>query len=154
MGYTPEWWEKNGEDVKARRNARYAKDPEFREKARERARAYRAKKKAEREAQKGPPTIEINGKQKPALTTEQVCEKHGIEKSRIKYMQRAGYLPSALVTRPVRLYSETQSDLIGQLETCLREHQDVLRGPASPESEKAQQAIAALTTTIHEKWET
>lgn len=154
MGYTPEWWAREKDRINAKRNARYQNDPEYREAARKRAREYRERKKKEREAAKANPTIEINGQQRPALTTFQVCEHAGVTAARIKYMQRVGYLPPALVTRPVRLYTKKQADLIRKLENFLREHKQSLRGPATPETEKVLAKLEKLKSTIAEKWET
>jgi len=154
MGYTPEWWEANRDKVNAKRNDKYNSDPEYREAAQKRARAYREKKKAERDKAKANPTLEVGGKTVPALTTGDVCYKVGVTASRIKYMQRAGYLPNALVTRPVRLYTKAQSTLIGKLEKFLREHQDTLRGPTTPESAAVSKKLGTLTATIANQWET
>jgi hypothetical protein len=154
MGYTPEWWQENREKVNAARNEKYKNDPEYRAKAQERARLYREKKRKEREAERENQTILIGGKERPALTTAQVCSMVDVTASRIKYMQRAGYLPPALVTRPVRLYTKRQANLIAKLEAFLRQHQDTLRGPTTPESAKVSKKLDALTTTIQTQWET
>lgn len=154
MGYTPEWWERERDRVNAERAAKYRDDPEYRKAAKERARLYRARKREEREAAKKNPTITIGGVEVPALTTMQVCQYAGITASRIKYMQRAGYLPSAVVTRPVRLYSQKQADMIRDLEGFLRSHQESLRGPVTPESEKVLAELEHRTSIITKQWET
>lgn len=154
MGYTKEWWDKNRALVNERRNEKYQNDPTYREAARARAKEYRDRKRAEAKAAKPKPTLEVNGNTVKALTTAQVCKHAGVTASRIKYMQRAGYLPTALVTRPVRIYTKVQADLIKDLEAFLRLHQDRLRGPTTPESAEASKKLNAKTTKIATKWET
>lgn len=154
MAYTPEWWKTAKDRINRRRAERYAKDPEYREAAKRRAKEYRERKKKEKAEAKKAPTITLNGHEVPAVTTHQVCENLGITAQRIKYMQRAGYLPPALVTRPVRLYTKKQEGLIKLLEEFLRTHEGVLKGPVTPESEKLSGKLDSLVTTIDEEWET
>ena len=154
MGWTPEYWRKHGERIAAERKARYHNDPEYREKARERSRAYRARKKAEREAQLSKPTITVGGKVVPALTSDTLCEKAGINKARLKYMQRTGYLPNALITHPVRLYTNRQAQLVKNLEALLRTSSHHLRTPQTEKGAKAKAKLDALVSTIHAQWET
>lgn len=152
MGYTPDWWQKNRDKINSGRNEKYAKDPDYREQAKKRSKNYRDRKRAEREAE--PVTIMVNGEERPAMTTQEVCAFADITTARIKYMQRAGYLPAALVTRPARLYTKRQAQLIRDLETFLRKHQDTLRGPSTSESEKVAQRLATKTATIETQWST
>ena len=154
MGYTEDWWIVNRAKVNAERNKRYQKDPEYRKKARERARKYREQRRAEREAELSNPTLTVGGVEVPALTTQQVCQIAGITASRIKYMQRTGYLPNALVTRPIRFYTQRQAETIRDLEVFLRANQDILRGPETPESRAVAEKVAAYIATVKENWQT
>lgn len=154
MGYTGKWWNENRDKINEKRNQKYKDDPEYRAKARERARAYRERKRAERETANANPKITLNGKARSAMTTQDVCDHADVTPARIKYMQRAGYLPNALVTRPVRLYTTRQANLIRDLEVFLRQHQDTLRGPTTPQSEAVSKKLDAKTTSIKKQWET
>lgn len=152
MGYTPEYWEKNKAEANARRSELYKNDPDYRAAARERSKKYRDRKRAEREAQKPKPTITIGLTEHEAMTTTQVCEYVGCNATRIKYMQRVGYLPPAVVTRPVRLYSKNQAKLIKSLDQFLQKNKNALRGPATTRSKAVLKKLNEKISTIKQNW--
>jgi len=149
MGFTPDYWKTHRGTILNKRKKRYRDDPEYREKMKQRAREYRAKKRAEREAFYANPYIDIQGQQVPALSVDQVCDHAGITKPRLKYMQKAGYLPTALVNRPARLYTQHQADLIKELEVFLLNNSDALR-LSDPDAHKN---LNNQTATIKKEWE-
>lgn len=153
MGYTPDWWEREGDRIKAERNRRYREDPEYREKAKARAQRYREQKQKEREEFLANPFIELHGKQVPALTAEQVCQRLGITATRLKYLQRVGYLPKALHTTPFRLYTYSQEQHIKSLHQFLLANAQFLRTPKTDAGQAATTALDTLVSTITANWE-
>ena len=154
MGYTQKWWAENREKINSRRNEKYKDDAVYRDNAKIRAQAYRQVKRKERLEQEANATLDVGGKVVKAWSTDRVCVHADISPSRIKYMQRAGYIPNALVTRPVRLYTQRQAQLIKTLEMFLRANQTILKGTTTPQSIKVAARLAALTSDIADKWET
>ena len=138
MAYTKEWWSKNGGAITKTRKSRYANDPVYREALKARSKEYRDKRRAQREAFLQAPYIEINGIQVAAKTMAMTCEVLGIPISRLKYLQKTGYIPHALVIRPVRLYTQNQIFLIGELELFLKKCSKYLRSTRTQEGIKAQ----------------
>jgi len=152
MGYTPEWWEREGKKVAAKRRKKYANDEEYREATKARSREYRERKKAERDAFYQNPHIVIDGKPVDAMTVAALCADLNIDKSRLKYMQKAGYIPTAIVSRPVRLYTGSQRDMIRKLEDFLQKNSANLRVPNSDAGAQAAAELETITTTLHQNW--
>jgi len=150
MGYSPEYWEANKERILAERKAKYKQNKEYRQATLERSRAYRAKQRAEREAQ--PLTITIAGVVHPALTLSEIETTMGVSKTRIKYYQKQEYIPAAMVTRPQRLYSENQAGLIKQLSEFLVGNSKELRSPTTPGGLAATAQLEQLKSTIKANW--
>lgn len=148
MGWSEDYWSKNRDRILKERKEKYAKDPEYRAKARDRARRYRENQKAEREAFLADPWMEIDGKKVSALTPDQMCQHIGIERSRLKYLQKAGYLPNPLVMRPHRLYTHRQADMIKDLNEFLRDNVGLLR-VTDP---TATGELDAKLTTMQQQW--
>ena len=152
MGYTPEWWQREGKKVAAKRRKKYANDKDYREAAKARSREYREQKKLEREAFYASPYLELNGEKVAALTVDTLCSDLGIDKSRLKYMQKAGYIPTAIVSRPVRLYTEAQRDRLRELEAFLQKNSAHLRVPNSEAGVMATANLETLIATIKANW--
>lgn len=152
MAYTKEWYEQNKDAISERRRERYHNDPEYRAAVLEQSRQHREKKKAERAAFLANPYIVIGDKKVPAMTVETLEKETGVDKARLKYLQKAEYLPPALTTRPVRLYTLGQVELIKELEAYLAEHSQFLRSTRTEEGQAARAGLDALITTIHANW--
>ena len=152
MAYTKEWYEKNKKVLAKSRRSRYWTDEAYRASVLEQSRQYREKKRAERKAFLANPYIEIGGKRVPAVTADTMEDDLGITKSRLKYLQKAGYLPPALVVRPAKLYTEQQISMIKELEGFLAENSQFLRS-TTDEGAKARADLEVITNRIWTKWE-
>lgn len=152
MGYTKEWWEENKDKVLKKRRARYHQDPEYRDKVLERTRRNRKKKAEERQAELR--DFAINGVPVKLQSLNEVAAKLGLEPDRLKYYQKQGYLPKALVTKPNRFYTPVQVEYIRQLTEFLAVHGKDLRRPTTPQGKAAITALEGLCKTIHDNWET
>lgn len=151
MAYTKEWWERNKQEVLDKRRSRYHSDPEYRQSVLDRSKRYREERKAKAAAT--PKTITINGKALKALTVAEVYKIAGIDAERLKYYQRQGYVPPALVSRPSRLYTVQQAEHIRQLTDFLQRKADDLRRPQTPEGKAASAQLKGITQAIHSTWE-
>lgn len=152
MAYTKEWYEANKDKIAERRRHRYHNDPEYRAAVLEQSRQYHEKKKAEIEALTPPPHIEIDGVTVPAMTLEDLESETGVDKPRLKYLQKAGYLPPALISRPARLYTLGQVELIKGLEAYLATNSKFLRSTRTEEGQAARAGLDSLVQDIHENW--
>lgn len=152
MGYTQKWWEKNKDSISAARRKRYQEDPEYRKSALAHSKAHREKKRKEREAFRANPTMKIGNSTVPALTIDHLEQSYGITKARLKYLQKAGYIPAALVVRPLRLYTHNQLALIQELESYLADKSQFLRATRTKEGQDARAGLDALTTKIKTAW--
>jgi hypothetical protein len=152
MGYTKEWWEENKARVLRERREKYENDPEYRARVLERTRRNREKKAAER--QDALRNFKINGVPVKLLSLRETADKLGVEPDRLKYYQKQGYIPKALVTKPNRFYTPVQVEYMRQLTEFLTAHGKDLRRPTSPPGKAAIAALEGLCKTIHENWET
>lgn len=153
MGYTKKWYEENKDSIAARRRKRYTDDPEYRKAVLSQSQQYRERQRKERAQFLENPSIVIKGNTVAAMTVEQLEEATGIDKTRLKYLQKAGYIPAATVTRPVRLYTHNQAELIKELEAFLTEHSQYLRATRTPEGQQAQALLTPLKDKITMQWE-
>ena len=151
MGYSQTYWEKNGEEIKKERRERYHTDPEYREKAKERAREYRRQ---QREAQGiKDDVVKIGKVEVPGIPSQDIYDDLGIDSLTVKKWQKRGFCPPALRSRPVRLYTQFQVDLLDELNTFLRSHDGTLKGPAGPDKDAVKQELDMLVSKIHSEWE-
>ena len=150
MKHSPEYWASRGGGILKRRRDRYASDPEYAAAARERSRKYREKAKQEREIK--PITLEIGGVLLPAVTMAGIAETIGISKDQLKYYHKKEYIPAALVTRPKRLYTHNQMDLIKSLSIYLSANKRALKRPDTQDGVTAHSGLAVLTATTETKW--
>lgn len=153
MGYTPEWWQQNGGRIAEDRRRRYHEDADYREAAKARSREYREQRRAERQAFLDNPYIVLNGVNVPALTIDQLCARVDIDRSRLKYLHKVKYIPAPLVTKPARLYTVAQADMIADLEAFLRASAYLLRAPQTERGAETVAALNAKTNTISIQWE-
>jgi len=152
MAYTKKWYEANKDKIGKTRRDRYHSDPDYRASVLEQSKAYREKRKAERAEFLANPYIEKDGQTVPAKTVDMVQAELGVDKARLKYLQKAGYLPSAIVSRPLRLYTYQQVDFIAQLESFLAKWSPFLRATRTEEGQHARTELDKLVTTIHQNW--
>lgn len=153
MGYTTDWWEREGARITEERRAKYSSDPAYREAAKARAKGYREAKRIQREEFLGNPFMEVKGQIVPAMTVEGLCKFAWIDKARLKYMQKTGYIPPALTARPVRLYTYAQAELIKGLDLFLRNNAHHLRTPQTEKGADAVTALATQTAILASNWE-
>jgi hypothetical protein len=154
MGYTREYWEREGARIAEQRRLRYQSDAAYREAAKDRSRAYRERKKAEQLASAEGLTVMVKGVAVPAMTSDQFCAKVGIERTRLKYLHKVNYLPPPLVTKPFRLYTQGQVPLVQDLEAFLRANAAYMRSPQTERGAETIKALTTKTTTIAQSWET
>lgn len=136
-----------------KRKYRYHTDPEYRAQALKRSAEYRERKRQERLANQKPPTLTIDGKEVPAVTVHDLLEEVGISKGRFKYFQRVRFIPKALVTHPVRLYTQNQVSLVAQLDEFLAANGKYLKVPDSEIGMETQTSLNHLVSTIAANWE-
>lgn len=154
MGYTPDYWTKNGSRIAEQRRKKYQNDPEYRSKVMERSREYREQKAAELAAFKSDPYIVVDGNKQKAFTQEGLCEHLGITPERLKYLRKSGYIPPITVKKPCKLYTKTQAALIGAVETFLVKNSKQLRLSKGEAGEAVHSALDAIITTTANKWNT
>lgn len=112
--YYQDWYEKNREELLARRREKYASDKGHAEKCRKRARRYRkevrtgARKKPEEGAARGPISVQVRGEILEAWTIPWLAD--GIERSvqTVNYWTKHGLFPDTPIKTPGgnRLYTE------------------------------------------------
>ena len=152
MHRTTQHYHNNKDEYAKRRRDRYANDPEYRKKVLDQAADYREKRRKKRA--KAGKQIQLNGKMVSAITSTEICDELGAERTRLKHMQKAGYIPPALVSRPVRLYTKKQFALIRKMHEFLETNGAYLRNPNSPSGDKVMAELEALKSTIAKQWET
>ena len=155
MGYTPEYWERNRNKILKERREKYQTDPAYRQQALERSRVRREKLKSERELspKKSKAVVTLpNGETVTGYTVQHVAAKIGISPEKPKYYFRQGYTPAALVSRPKRLYTENQIDLMHMLEHFLHENRAALRTPTTGAGLDAQTTLKTIIENIFKEW--
>lgn len=134
--YYRTWWEKNKDRVLAHRKERYAKDPEYREKAAEYSRKSRQRKSDERKAAtephedspggvvavripriRKPEEVPWKGKTVKAYGIEVLCRAIGRSRVTIYSWERKGWLPKTPLTssREEKLYTAGMIEVVAQI---------------------------------------
>lgn len=149
MGWSERYWKQNRERILEDRKRKYAEDPDYRAKAQKRAKDYRDQKRDEREAFLKKPYLMLEGVKVPALTADQMCSRIGIERNRLKYLQKAGYLPDPRKSNGARLYTYGQADMVKDLNEFLRENTGLLRVSDATASAD----LEAKLYHLHQEWE-
>lgn len=151
MGFTTEYWRLNKERILSERQRKYNEDPAYRAAALERSREYRRKKREEAGVG-GSPEIVIDGKIVESYKLDEIPEEYGLTKVKLKYFQKQGYIPPALVSRPSRLYTKSQVLMIDALQKFLDKHRSVLRNPTVPAGVAARTELEKIVAHIHQNW--
>lgn len=153
MGWTPDYWKQNKARILEERRRKYNDDPDYREKAIARARAYRQNRKSPKantpeqdyRLQRGSISLK-------AYTAAQAAEMSGIEPGQLKYYHRKGYLPPPEQSSARNLYTAHQITLIRSLHDFLVAQGSALKTPFTPEGTAAVNGRDSLIMSIEQVW--
>lgn len=131
------WYEKNKDDLSAKRKAAYRSDPVKREEAKRRAKETR-KRRRDGEAVQRVLYREHRGKTVPVYSTGYVACSLGCSNTMILNWERRGWIPPPVFDEPHRLYLDHQLGLMQKL------YDVAAKGKAKN--------IARIVERIHDDW--
>lgn len=132
-----QWYAKNKDDLAKRRKAKYLSDPEYKQKAIERAQSYRSKKAAEARTKLDP---------KYTHTATEAAELLGVSPAVLRGWHKRQLYPTPLEFQGKRYFTEAQVALLSTLSQYLQS----IGWRAFTEEER--QKLAATSATVFANW--
>lgn len=152
-GTVRKWYHGHSETYNESRRQKYASNLEAREKARERARVYRERRRTGVGQTESPLWRYVNGegsceygqgKRIPVWTTGQIAEDIGCTPQMLRNWERKGWIPASMFPDKHRLYTQNQAGLITLLAAFMSNYR------TSPKKYKPE--LQKLVAIIAEQW--